>query len=90
MTRSVDVPEPRRPDPEQPEGPATPAPDYDEAGVPTFEHVRDRIEGRYASALGTTELVEESASGRSVAQQQEDRDAAARERLEQIRRSMRE
>lgn len=89
MTRSADVPEPRRTDADQPEAPAAPAPDYDEAGVPTFEHVRDRIEGRYATALGTTELAEESASGRSIAQQQEDRDAAARERVEQIRKSLR-
>ena len=29
---------------------STPAGDYDEAGVPTFEHVRDKIEGRYATA----------------------------------------
>ena len=63
--------------------------DYDEAGVPTFEHVRDKIEGRYATATGVTELAEESAAGRSIAQQQADRDAAARERLEQIRRSVR-
>jgi phage shock protein A len=58
-------------------------------GVPTFDFVRDRIEGRYATAVGSTELAEESAAGRSVAQQQEDRDAAARDRLEQIRRSIR-
>ena len=68
---------------------STPAGDYDEAGVPTFEHVRDKIEGRYATAVGGTELAEESAAGRSIAQQQADRDAAARERLEQIRRSVR-
>jgi hypothetical protein len=89
MSQSPDVPEQRRPDADPPDAPAVPAGDYDEAGVPTFEHVRDRIEGRYATALGTTELAEESASGRSVAQQQEDRDAAARERVEQIRRSLR-
>ena len=89
MSQSPDVPEHDRPDVDPPDVPAAPADDYDEAGVPTFEHVRDRIEGRYATALGTTELVEESASGRSVAQQQEDRDAAARERVEQIRRSLR-
>lgn len=59
-------------------------------GVPTFDFVRDRIEGRYATAVGSTELADESAAGRSVAQQQEDRDAAARERLEQIRRSLRD
>jgi phage shock protein A len=67
----------------------TPSGDYDEAGVPTFEHVRDKIEGRFATALGGTELAEESEAGRSIAQQQADRDAAARERLEQIRRSVR-
>jgi phage shock protein A len=68
---------------------STPTGDYDEAGVPTFEHVRDKIEGRYATAVGGIELAEESAAGRSIAQQQADRDAAARERLEQIRRSVR-
>ena len=67
---------------------STPAGDYDEAGVPTFEHVRDKIEGRYATALGSTELAEESEAGRTVAEQEADRDAAARERLEQIRRSI--
>ena len=65
-----------------------PAADYVD-GVPTFDFVRDRIEGRYATALGSTELADETAAGRSVAKQQEDREAAARERLEQIRRSMR-
>ena len=34
-------------------------------------------------------LAEESEAGRSIAQQEADRDAAARERLEQIRRSVR-
>ncbi len=57
-------------------------------GVPTFDFVRDRIEGRYATAVGATELAEGSTTGRSLAQQQEDRDAAARERLEEIRRSL--
>ena len=93
MSDSADSPEPRRvPEP----GPAdvavpgsTPVGDYDDAGVPTFEHVRDKIEGRYTTALGSTELTEESQAGRAVAQQEADRDAAARERLEQIRRSVR-
>jgi phage shock protein A len=58
-------------------------------GVPTFDFVRDRIEGRYATAMGSTELAEESTAGRSLAQQEEDREAAARERLEQIRKSLR-
>ena len=74
---------------EPPAVPDEPAGDYVD-GVPTFDFVRDRIEGRFATAVGSTELAEESAAGRTVAQQQEDLDAAARERLEQIRRSIRE
>jgi phage shock protein A len=69
--------------------PAEPAPaDYTEAGVPTFDFVRDRIEGRVATARGREELDAETPEGRTLAQQEADRDAAARERLEQIRRSM--
>jgi phage shock protein A len=85
MSSSPQSPEP--PDAAVPD--AAGAADYDD-GVPTFDFVRDRIEGRYATALGTTELAEESAAGRSLAQQQEDRDKAARERLDEIRRSLRE
>ena len=85
MGRSPQSPEPGSSD----EGTADPpAVDYID-GVPTFDFVRDRIEGRYTTAIGSTELADESAAGRSVAEQQEDRDAAARERLEEIRRSMR-
>jgi phage shock protein A len=86
---------PQSPEPPDEAGPDAAVPDdagagdYD-GGVPTFDFVRDRIEGRYATAMGTTELAEDSAAGRSLAQQQEDRDKAARERLEQIRRSMRD
>jgi hypothetical protein len=80
-------PEPRTPTGESPAAPPTPSGDYVD-GVPTFDFVRDRIEGRYATAVGSTELADESATGRTVAQQQEDRDAKARERLEQIRRSL--
>jgi len=87
MSDSPSSPEPHPGDIAAPE--PTPTGDYDEAGVPTFEHIRDKIEGRYATAVGGTELAEESAAGRSIAQQQADRDAAVRERLEQIRRSVR-
>ena len=58
--------------------------------MPTFDFVRDKIEGRYATATGTTELADESVAGRSIAQEQEDHEAAARERLERIRRSLRD
>jgi phage shock protein A len=60
--------------------------DYTEDGVPTFEHVRDRIEGRYATAAGAAELAGEPAS---IDEQFADRDRAARDRLDEIRRSLR-
>ena len=70
-------------------GPAdTPAGDYDEAGVRTFEHVRGKIEGRFGRASGSTELGEETPEARSLEEQHAEREKAARERLEQIRRSL--
>ncbi|HEX2134041.1 MAG TPA: hypothetical protein VHH15_21065 [Actinophytocola sp.] len=87
------------PDPEQQEpidaelveDPA-PAPqgDYTEGGVPTFDYVRDRIENRHATSEGATELAGESPQGRSVEQQFADREKAGRDKLEEIRRAMRE
>jgi phage shock protein A len=85
MESSPHTPEPSVPEPAD----MNTDPDYVD-GVPTFDFVRDKIEGRHATAVGTTELADESAAGRSLAQQQEDRDRAARERIEEIRRSMRD
>lgn len=65
-----------------------PPPDYNAAGVPSLDFVRDKIEGRYAQSLGSTELAEETPEARSVAKQAADREEAARERLEAIRRSL--
>ena len=87
--------EPALPDPPDP-GPTVPdpvtpdlgTPDYTDEGVPTFDFVRSRIEGRAATAEGRRELDAETPEGRTLAQQEADRDAAARDRLEQIRRSM--
>lgn len=62
---------------------------YTAEGVPTFDFVRERIEGRAATAAGRGELDAETPEGRRLAQQEADREAAARDRLEQIRRSMR-
>jgi hypothetical protein len=71
-------------------GPAdVPAADYDESGVPTFEHVRDKIEGRYAAALGAEELAAETPAGRSLAEQEAARAEAAKAKLEELRRSVR-
>jgi phage shock protein A len=77
--------------PDEPEIPdaAQPDPDYDSAGVPTFESVREKIETRYGSALGSSELAAESQEGRDVEEQFEERERKAAERLAQIRESMR-
>lgn len=59
-----------------------------DTGVPTIDSVREKIERRYGTALGMTELAEESAAGRSRQEAQEQREAAARDKLEAIRRSL--
>jgi hypothetical protein len=61
---------------------------YTPGGVPTFESVREKIETRYGTAIGATELAAETPEGRSVEDQYEERQRAAAERLEQIRKSM--
>ncbi|NMH92541.1 hypothetical protein HF519_13375 [Pseudonocardia bannensis] len=72
-----------------PGGEAAPTPDYTEAGVPSLDYVRERIEGRYARSLGATELADETQQAQSLAEQQAEREKAGRERLEEIRRSLR-
>jgi hypothetical protein len=71
-----------------PTPPAPPAPDYDERGVPSLDHLRDKIESRYATALGATELAEGTAAGRSVEEQEAERAAKAKAKLEELRRSL--
>jgi phage shock protein A len=61
---------------------------YDSAGVPTFESVREKIEGRFATSVGAAELDAESPEGQSVEAQYEERQRKAAERLAQIRESM--
>jgi hypothetical protein len=68
--------------------PAPPAPDYDEHGVPSLDYLRDKIESRYATSLGATELAEGTAAGRSVEEQEAERAAAAKAKLEELRRSL--
>lgn len=92
--------DPARPDPEKATSealeprPSTPLPaeaadtGYTPDGVPTFESVREKIETRYGTAIGATELAAETPEGRSVEEQYEERQRAAAERLEQIRKSM--
>jgi len=61
---------------------------YTDAGVPTLEGVRDKIESRYGTALGATELAEDTPEVRTAADQYEARQKAAAEKLEEIRASM--
>ena len=66
--------------------PVAPLPtDYNDAGVPTFEYVRDRIATRTAAA----DLAKETPENLTVEQQLAERDRAGREKLEEIRRSLR-
>lgn len=62
---------------------------YTDAGVPTLDGVREKIETRYGTALGATELAEETPEVRTAADQYEARHKAAAEKLEEIRISMR-
>ncbi|MFI9007925.1 hypothetical protein ACIGNX_11910 [Actinosynnema sp. NPDC053489] len=69
--------------------PVVPAADYTEDGVPTFEHVRDRIEGRFATSVGAGELADATSEAREVEERFEARRQAGLDKLEEIRRSMR-
>jgi len=61
---------------------------YTASGVPTFESVREKIETRYGTALGSAELDAETPEGRSAEEQYEARQRAAHDKLEEIRASM--
>jgi phage shock protein A len=61
---------------------------YTAAGVPTFESVREKIETRYGTAIGASELAAETPEGRTVEEQYDAHQRAAAERLAQIRKSM--
>lgn len=63
---------------------------YTAAGVPTFDSVREKIETRFGTAIGASELASETPEGRTVEEQYDARQKAAAQRLEQIRASMRD
>ena len=69
--------------------PELPALDYTEAGVPTFDYVRDRIEGRFATSVGMSELAGDTPQAASLDEQFAAREQAGKDRLEEIRRAMR-
>jgi hypothetical protein len=69
--------------------PVLPPGDYNEAGVPSFDFVRDRIENRVATSIGTQELADATPEGKEVEDKFEARKKAGLSKLEEIRRSMR-
>lgn len=56
--------------------------------TPNLDQVRDKIERRYANALGSAELAKNSVQGRMQEVQQASVQMAGHSRLEQIRASM--
>jgi phage shock protein A len=61
-----------------------------DSGVPTFDDVRAKIEGRFAQADGQAELDAASTEGKQQAQTTAERAAAAQAALDKIRASLRE
>ena len=57
--------------------------------TPSLDEVRDKIERRYANAMGAAELAQNSVQGRMMEVQQASVQMAGHSRLEQIRASMR-
>jgi phage shock protein A len=57
--------------------------------VPSLDEVRDKIERRYANAIGAAELAKGSVQGRMLEVEQAGVQMAGHSRLEQIRASMR-
>ena len=77
-------------EPEPSTGPPDVDPGYTSSGVPTFDSVREKIESRYETSIGSAELDAETPEGRTVDEQFEARQRAAADRLAQIRESMRD
>lgn len=73
---------------EQPATDYTASTDYTDEGAPTFEFVRDRIEGRAATAAAAEELAGDDTRAREASDTFDDRERRAADRLEEIRRSM--
>ncbi|RZQ60951.1 hypothetical protein [Amycolatopsis suaedae] len=69
-----------------------PATDYTDDGVPNFDYVRDRIDQRFATATGATELagLGGGETVESLDKKLAERDEAAKSKLDEIRRSLRE
>ncbi|WP_226353469.1 MULTISPECIES: hypothetical protein [unclassified Pseudonocardia] len=86
-TRLPAVPDPEPADPAVPD-PVEPVTDYTDDGVPTFSYVRDRIEGRAATAAAAEELAGGDVRAAEAQDAFAERERRAAERLAEIRRSM--
>lgn len=62
--------------------------DYTDAGVPTMDYVRDKIEGRYGTALGSTELAEATGAAEQQRNAVAERERLAKEKLAELRRQV--
>jgi phage shock protein A len=63
--------------------------DYTDSGIPTLAYLQDKIERRYATAFGAHELAEATIpEAADAAKRQEQLAKSAKERLEEIRRSL--
>ena len=71
--------------------PPLPEADYSEGGVPSFDFVRDKIENRYTTSLGSVDVagLGTDNTAETLDKKIADRDQAAKDRLADIRRSMR-
>lgn len=63
--------------------------DYTDDGVPNFDFVRDKIESRFATSLGSTELAGMTPEASAAEDQFAKREQAGKDKLEEIRRAMR-
>lgn len=61
---------------------------YNDRGVPNYDAVRDKIEGRIGTSIGESELAEESDEGKKFQEQWDKREQAGKDRLEQLRKSL--
>ena len=69
--------------------PVDPITDYTDDGVPTFSYLQDKVEKRYATALGSHELADATVPQvQQAAKRREELAKSAEERLAEIRRSL--
>lgn len=65
------------------------ATDYTNEGVPTFDFVRDKIESRFATSIGSTELAGMTPEATEFEDKFAKQQQAGKDKLEEIRRAMR-